>query len=149
AGWMTTTCWHWILKLQASFLSGHYEAAVAAAEKAKSLIWASVGCIQLLDYHYYAALSIAAVFERAAGDGLSELREGLYGHLKQLHDWGEHCSLTFKDRYTLVAAEVARIEGRDLDAMHLYEETIELARMTGFVQNVAIAYEIAGRFCLH
>src|SRR5262249_38897708 len=49
AGWMTTTCWHWIMKLQAAFLAGNYEAAVAAAEKAKAILWASAGCLQLLD----------------------------------------------------------------------------------------------------
>jgi hypothetical protein len=31
---------------------GDYEAAIAAAQKAKLLLWAATGCIQLLDYHY-------------------------------------------------------------------------------------------------
>ena len=48
--------WYWILKLQARFISGDYEAAIAAARKAKALLWASDAHIQLLDYHYYSAL---------------------------------------------------------------------------------------------
>ena len=147
-GWATMTCWHWILKLQAEFLSGHYEQAVAMAERAKALLWASVGCIQLLDYHYYAALSIAALYETTPTHKRSELREALDRHVAQLRDWAEHCSVTFKDRYALVSAEVARIEGRDLDAMRLYQQAIEIARDNGFVQNEAIANEVAARFYL-
>ena len=34
-------CWYWILKLKARFLSGDYAEALAAADKAKPLLWAS------------------------------------------------------------------------------------------------------------
>ena len=33
-------CWYWILKLKARFLSGDYAEALAAADKAKALLWA-------------------------------------------------------------------------------------------------------------
>jgi PAS domain S-box-containing protein len=45
-----------------------------------------------------------------------------------------------------VSAEVARIEGRALDAMHLYEQAIQSARENGFVQNEGVAHEVAARF---
>jgi PAS domain S-box-containing protein len=41
---------------------------------------------------------------------------------------------------------MARIEGRPLDAMQLYEQAIESARESGFVQNEALADETAARF---
>ena len=41
---------------------------------------------------------------------------------------------------------MARIEGRDVDAMRLYEQAIRSAREHGFVQNEAVAYEVAARF---
>ncbi len=144
----TVTCWHWILKLQAGFFSGNYESAMEAAQRANVLLWATAGCIQLLDYHYYTGLAIAAVFKTTPPDSQSERREALMAHVEQLRDWAEHCSVTFKDKYTLILAEVARIEGRDLDAMHLYQQAIHFARENGFVQNEAIANEVAARFFL-
>jgi GAF domain-containing protein len=45
-----------------------------------------------------------------------------------------------------VGAEIARIEGRDLDAMHLYEQAIHSAHANGFVQNEALANEFAAHF---
>ena len=45
-----------------------------------------------------------------------------------------------------MGAELARIEGRDLDAMRLYEQAIRSARANGFIHNEAIAYERASEF---
>ena len=61
-------CFYWILKLKARFLSGDYAEALAAADKAKPLLPAAVAQIQLLDYFYYAALTVAACYENASAD---------------------------------------------------------------------------------
>jgi hypothetical protein len=45
-----------------------------------------------------------------------------------------------------VSAEIARLEGRDADAMRLYEQAILSARDHGFVQNEGLAHEVAARF---
>ena len=141
-------CWYWILKLQARFLSGDFETAIAAAQKAKLLLWAATGCIQLPDYHYYTALAIAALFETSSPNRRKEWRGTLAKHLEQLREWAEHCSINFLDKHVLVSAEVARTEGRDFDARRLYEQAIRCARESGFVHNEAIANEVAARFYL-
>ena len=46
----------------------------------------------------------------------------------------------------LVNAEIARVEGRELDAERLYEAAIQSARENEFVQNEALANELAARF---
>ena len=53
---------------------------------------------------------------------------------------------TSSTRAALVSAEIARIEGRDLDAERLYEQAIRSAHENGFVHHEALAYELAGRF---
>jgi predicted ATPase len=55
---------YWTLKLKARFLSGDYEDALAAAEKAKPLLAATAGQIEQLDYFYYSALVVSALNER-------------------------------------------------------------------------------------
>jgi len=142
----TMICWYWILKVQARFMSGDYEVAIAAAEKAKSLLWSSGGFIQLLDYHYYTALAIAAICETPPPAQRNALRVQLAAHREQLQEWAESGSATFLDKHALVAAEVARIEERPLDAMHLYEQAIQSAGENGFVHNQGIAYELASAF---
>ena len=54
--------------------------------------------------------------------------EALADHHRQLAIWAENCPENFENRAALVGAEIARIEGRDLDAMRLYEQAIRSAR---------------------
>src|SRR5258708_26115546 len=123
----TMVCWYWILKLQARFMSGDYEAAIAAAWKAKALLWSSDAHIQLLDYHYYSALAIAAAYQSAPLDRQGEWRGLLTAHREQLREWAGNYPPTFGDKHALVSAEIARLEGRDADAMRLYDAAIHPA----------------------
>src|SRR5271168_5134186 len=139
-------CFYWILKLKARFLSGDYAEALAAADKAKPLLWAAAAQIQSLDYFYYAALTVAALYEEASDDEQTGWRDLLTAHREQLREWADNYPPTFGDKYVLVLAEISRIEGRALDAMDLYEQAIQAARENGFVQNEGLAHELAARF---
>jgi PAS domain S-box-containing protein len=137
---------YWILKLKARFLSGDYTEALAAADKAKPLLSSVAGQIQLLDYFYYGALTVAACYENASADEQSAWRDLLRAHREQLSEWADNYPPTFGDKHALVLAEIARLEGRDADAMRLYEQAIRSARDNGFVQNEGLANEVAARF---
>ncbi len=139
-------CWYWILKLKARFLSGDYAEALATADKTKRLLGASASQIQLLDYYYYTALTVLALYETASADEQRAWRELLRAHREQLREWVENYPPTFADKHLLVLAEIARIEGRAFDAMQFYEQAIQSAHENGFVQNEALAYEVAARF---
>src|SRR6202011_4938571 len=56
------------------------------------------------------------------------------------------CPVNFAGRAALVAAEIARVEDRERDAAHLYEQPIRSAHANGFVHPEALAYELAARF---
>jgi PAS domain S-box-containing protein len=142
----TVICLYWIRKLKARYLAGDYAEAQAAADKAKALLGISSVQLQLFDYFYYAALTVAALHEEASADQQSSWRELLTAHREQLREWAENYPPTFVDKYSLVSAELARIEGRDADAMRLYERAIQSAREHGFVQNEGVAHEVAARF---
>ncbi|MEA2961561.1 MAG: hypothetical protein QOI46_1659, partial [Alphaproteobacteria bacterium] len=75
-----------------------------------------------------------------------EWRGLLTAHEEQLREWADNYPPTFGDKYALVSAEIARLEGRDADAMRLYEQAIRSARDHGFVQNEGLAHEVAARF---
>jgi PAS domain S-box-containing protein len=147
-GMATMVCFYWIVKLKTRFLSGDYAEALAAGYKAKPLLWAAAAQIQLLDYFYYTALTVAALYEKASADEQNRWRELLTAHREQLREWAENYPPTFADKHTLVSAEVARLEGRDLDAMRLYEEAIRAAHENGFVQYEGLANELAAQFYL-
>ena len=137
-------CLYWIRKLQACFFADDYAMANEAACRAKRLLWRSRGQFETAEYHFYAALSFAAACDRSSFG--AENRAALEAHRRQLEIWAENCPENFENRAALVGAEIARLEGRDLDAERLYQQAIRSARDNGFVHNEAIAYERASAF---
>jgi PAS domain S-box-containing protein len=139
-------CWYWIRKLQARFFSGDYVSAVDAAEKARPLLWSSPAHFETVEYHFFSALSHAALSDFGPSDEQRQHFELVVAHHRQLENWAKNCPQNFVDRATLVSAELARIEGRIPDAMDLYEQAIRSAQANGFVHNEALANELAARF---
>ena len=139
-------CWYWIRKLQARFFAGDYPAAIEASLNAERLLWTSPSFFETAEYHFYSALSRAASFDSATDDSRQRHFEALVAHQKQHEIWAQHCPENFENRAALVGAEIARIEGRVLEAEQLYEQAIRSAHSNGFVNNEAIAYELAARF---
>jgi PAS domain S-box-containing protein len=142
----TVICLHWIRKLKARYLFGDFIEARASANKAKALLRNSSVQLQLLDYFYYTALAVAALYEEGSADEQSAWHEILRAHQEQLREWADTYPPTFSDKHALTSAELARIEGRDADAMRLYDHAIQSARENGFVQNEGVAHEVAARF---
>ena len=139
-------CWYWIRKLQARFFAGDYAAAADAWLHAQELLWTSPSFFEAAEARFYGALSHAASCDSADPVQYRQDVEALTGHHKQLVEWAENCPENFENRAALVGAEIARIEGRVLEAEHLYEQAIRSAHSNGFVNNEAIAYELAARF---
>jgi PAS domain S-box-containing protein len=136
--------WYWVRKLQGRFFAGDYASAIEASSRAQRLLWTSPSMFETAEYHFYSALSQAASCESAAAG--QQHVEALAAHHRQLEVWATACPANFENRVALVAAEIARIEGRALDAEHLYEHAIHSAHKYGLVHNEALANEVAARF---
>jgi len=139
-------CWYWIRKLQALFFAGDYAGALNASSRAQRVLWTSVSQLETAEYHFYGALSHAASWDFAAAGERQQHLDAVAAHHKQLQVWAANCPDNFENRAALVAAEIARIEGRELDAERLYEQAIRSARANGFIHNEALANELASRF---
>ena len=139
-------CLYWIRKLQARALAHDYAAAVTAAMKAERLLWMSPVIFERAEYHFYAALARAALCGAGFAVESAQNREALAAHHRQLQEWADSIPENFENRAALVGAEIARLEGRELDAERLYERAIRSARANGFVHNEALANELAARF---
>src|SRR6202011_3538552 len=123
-------CWYWIRKAQARFFDGEFAAAVDASARARRLRWATLSNLEVAEYDFYEALSHAASAS-AAADARQRHVEALAAHHRQIQIWAEYCPESFENRAALVGAEIARIDGRDVDAIRLYEQAIRSAQANG------------------
>ena len=138
--------YYWTRKLQAHFFAGDLASAVDASLHAEPLLWTSAAMFESAEYRFYGALAHAAVWDHATPEQRPRHFDSVLDHHRQLQVWAEVNPETFEDRAALVGAEIARIEGRLLNAQELYDKAIREAHKYGFVHNQAIANEIAGRF---
>jgi PAS domain S-box-containing protein len=138
--------WYWIRKLQVRFFAGEYGEALDASMQAQGLLWAPAALLEAAEYEFYSALTRAALLESAPADERRQHLEAAARHLLRLEGWARNCPENFENRAALVAAEIARAEARDPDAMRLYEQAIRSARENGFIHNEALGNELAARF---
>ncbi len=137
---------YWTRKLQGRFFAGDYATAVDASQKAHRLLWPAASQVETGDFRFYAALARAAAWNSASSEDRQRHFAALIDHHRQLEIWAQHCPANFENRAALVSAEIARIEGRILDAEHLYEAAIRSARANGFVHHEALSNELAAHF---
>ena len=112
-------CWYWIRKLQARYIAGDHAMAIDAASKAQLLLWTSTWFFEEAEYHFYGALVRAGRCDFAPAVEWQQHLDAVAAHHRQLQVWADSCPENFENRAALIGAELARLEGRVLDAEHL------------------------------
>jgi anti-anti-sigma factor len=135
-----------IIKLILFYTHERYEEALASALAVRDVLGAVMAMPIEATYSFYYALALAARRAEAGSAQERADRALLQEHLAKLALWAEHCPENFEHKALLVCAEVARIEGRPLDAEELYDRAILSAQKNEFPQYQALASELAGRF---
>lgn len=143
-GFAAAICW--TRKLQRCFFAGDFAGGLAAALKAAPHFQNARHILHVGDFHFYSALVLAAAIDHEADQNRAQHFEALRSHHRQIVLWAESCPENFENRKALVSAEMARVEGRELDAMRFYEQAIRSAGQYDFVQNEGLANELAARF---
>ncbi|MBN3759330.1 AAA family ATPase [Burkholderia sp. Ac-20365] len=135
-----------VMKLILAYFDGRFADASNAAREAATMLAAAMALPIEPTFHFFDALTLAARYPAATNDEQHAWRSLLAEKLTKFETWSTHCPENFRHRHALLAAEVARIEGRDADAMRFYEQAIRAAREHGFIQYQALAYELAAQF---
>ncbi len=68
---------------------------------------------------------------------------------RKLKKWAEHSRVNFLHKFYLVEAEKDRVLNKRLSAIDNYELAVQLAKESEFTHEVALAYELAGKFFLN
>jgi PAS domain S-box-containing protein len=138
--------YYWTRKCEARFYAGDYFSAAEASLNADPLVWTSSAQFETAEHQLYGALAHGSAWDLASPARKPVHLEALKKHRAQLEVWAEHSPETFENRAAIAGAEVARIEGRILEAQELYEKAIRSAQTNGFVHHEAFANELAARF---
>ncbi|MGB3204454.1 MAG: AAA family ATPase, partial [Crinalium sp.] len=111
--------------------------------------------IFVTQHNFYYSLALLSEYSRLKIKNSLSSKVELEKYLEQVSKnqdkmkyWAEHCPENFQHKYDLVEAERARVVGEKEKAIALYEQAIKKAKSQGYIQEKAIALELAGEFHL-
>ncbi|MBG1270290.1 AAA family ATPase [Nostoc sp. WHI] len=148
AGFVSGIIFYHIIKLIIFFTYRQYAEALNCALELSRFPVSTLALPIETDYVLYYSLTLAALYPTVSYQEQEQFLQTLESHQHQLQYWANNCPANFLHKSQLVAAEMARIEGRELEAMRLYEQSIGSAREQGFVQYEALANELGAKFYL-
>jgi PAS domain S-box-containing protein len=139
-------CFYWILQLQLRYVMGDAAGAIEAAERAKPTLWSARCHVQMGTFRFYYALALLGAM-RSAPTAVSEVFQAdLNENIAALRKLADSAPHTYAHKHALAAAELAALEGRDIEAMRLYEHAIRSGLEKGFIQDSAVGAELAADF---
>ena len=140
--------WYCFLKLQLSYLYERYADGVAAAAEAQKTLPANAGFFPIIQYHFYYPLCLAALYATATPEEKQQYWQLLQEHQQINKQWADNCPENFQHRYLLLSAEMVKISGKGIEAIDLSDRAIAVAKANEYVQEEAIANELAAKFYL-
>lgn len=137
-----------LIKMQLCFLFNNYDAAFEHALIARKLAPEFPPIPFRSIYKAYDSLIRLAIWEKSSLLQKISHLIAIRGNQKYLARAIKHCPANYSDQYFLIKAELARVLGRPAKAALYYDKAIELAKDNEFLQNQAMANELAAKFYL-
>jgi len=135
-------------KLTLSYLFQAYPQAVESAVRAEKYLDGLVGQVLVPIFHFYDSLARLAVFQDAQKPEQKRILKKVAANQKKMKKWAHHAPMNNLHKIYLVDAERARILGKDEQARDYYDKAIALAHNNEYLNEEALANELAGQFHL-
>lgn len=140
----------YLTKLVLYYLFYNFIQAEATAQELKNkYIGALPGNLFVPIFYFYDSLVALAVYDEVLISERESLLERVITNQEKMHLWACHAPMNFRHKFYLVEAEQYRVLGQHLEAIDAYEKAIQGAKENQYIQEEALANELAGRFYLN
>ncbi|MGF1937423.1 MAG: ATP-binding sensor histidine kinase [Nostoc sp. ChiQUE02] len=133
-------------KLMLSYIFGEYLKAVENAAIAEKSLGGVTGLFVVPLFYFYDSLAHLAIYHTAKESEKQAILEKVRANQQKMELWATHAPTNHLHRFYLVEAERYHVLGQKLEAMDYYEHSIAKSQENGFLQEEALAYELAGKF---
>ena len=142
--------WFYSAKIRSLFLYRHLHEAKAVIHKSDVVAEGVPSQIKVPEAYFYSCLTVAAMYNDETDPGKqSRMLEYFHKYSADIKLWAEHCPENFLHKSLLIQAEESRFQKHDMrETLSLYDAAIASANEFGYVNNVALGYELKARFWL-
>ncbi|MEZ2301305.1 MAG: AAA family ATPase [Microcoleus sp.] len=142
----TFICLVYHLKTQLNFVFKNYVSALETSRLFEKHQEVAAGFYVVSMNNFYRSLSLLALYPQADKEEQRQYLKKVVQNQIKMKKWAFHAPMNYQHKYDLVAAEKARVLGYDTQAMELYDRAIAGSAKNGYIQEEALAYELAGEF---
>ncbi|NJL39579.1 MAG: AAA family ATPase, partial [Leptolyngbyaceae cyanobacterium SM1_4_3] len=129
------------------YLFQQYEQALANCAKGEEYLGCAAGLF-IPVYFFYTSLAKLAYFPNVQLSEQNSILETVVSNQEKMKQWAYHCPENYLHKFYLVEAEYARVLGNDKEAREYYDQAIVLAQTNEYLNEEALACELAGQFYL-
>ncbi|MEH2174346.1 AAA family ATPase [Nostoc sp.] len=127
---------------------GEYDQALKQAHLAQQQAGAAFGFMQVAVLNFYHSLALLADYSEVQPTYQQTYLQQVEANQKQMQFWAHHAPMNYLHKWHLVEAERYRVFGQVMEAMDAYDRAITLARENEYLQEEALANELAAKFYL-
>ncbi|MEG4970352.1 AAA family ATPase [Microcoleus sp. B6-A1] len=131
-------------KLFLCYLFQDYQQAIENAKSAEKYSDSAVGTIPL--YHFYNSLVYLAIYSDAPKSEQKLILQKVKANQKKIEKWAKFAPMTHLHKFYLVEAERYRVLGENARAIDYYDRAIALAKEHEYLNEEALANELAAKF---
>ncbi len=138
----------YLIKLILNYLFKNHQYAVENAKLVEEYQAGLSGTILSAGYIFYYSLALLAHYSSVEKKQQKKYLNQVVSHQKQMQKWATHAACNFQHKYDLVEAEKGRVLKQDAKAIDFYDRAIQGAKINGYIQEEALANELAAEFYL-
>lgn len=135
-------------KLNLCYLFENYHQAIEYSELAEPYLYSLSGAFTIPLFYFYDSLARLAIAANAPATERKKLWEKVEANQEKMKRWADFAPMNHLYKFVLVEAEKYRILGKYIEAMEAYDRAIAIAKQHEYIQEEALAYELAAKFYL-
>ncbi|HSF75172.1 MAG TPA: AAA family ATPase, partial [Microcoleus sp.] len=146
----------YVHKLVLCYLFENYPEALKNIAQIESCLSAASGLFTVAFFYFYDSLVQLAVYP-APSQPVSDLAterlqqdilKRVQANQEKMQKWANHAPMNYLDKFYLVEAERHRVLGEKVEAIEMYDKAISLAKENEYINQEALAHELAAKFYL-
>ncbi|WP_042490558.1 AAA family ATPase [Anabaena sp. PCC 7108] len=141
-------CSVYLNKLILGYLFEDYQQAWENAELVEAFSEALTAAFKYSLIYFYGSLTYLAVYQQSDAKKQALILEKVAINQEKSQQWAEYAPMNHLHKFYLVEAERHRVLGQQVEAMDNYEKSIALAAENNYLQEEALANELAAKFHL-
>ncbi|MFN6572130.1 AAA family ATPase [Dendronalium sp. ChiSLP03b] len=138
----------YVNKLHLCYLFYEFPQAVENSILAEKYLGGGTGQLVIPFFHFYDSLAQLAIYADADDSEQKRILDRVQANQEKMQDWAHHAPMNYLHKFYLVEAERYRILGQYLPAMDDYDRAITLAKENEYINEEALAHELAAKFYL-